>query len=139
MRKCKTCKHYVNGRCALTAAEETPNSYCDEYELPERLRSMNPHKYNDRSLRAGNDLAGGRTMDKIGKREVKQALAKYGVEFDFPCNTRTGEEITCWSDCYNRNDDTKNLKSMIRADNACLFTISNIPSNMMYTIRLIRR
>ena len=79
------------------------------------------------------------TQKKIGKKEVKQALAKYGIVFGFPYGAKTGAEITCWSDHYKGNEDTQRLKAAIKADSTCLFVVSRIPSNMMSTVRLERR
>ena len=75
----------------------------------------------------------------IRKTQVKQALAKYGIFFGFPCNARTGETVTCWDDHYSRNGDTVKLKAAIVADEACPFTVSNIPANYMSSIRLVIR
>ena len=77
-------------------------------------------------------------MKRIGKKEARIALTKYNIEFGFPCIATTGIEITCWTDCYTHNGDTQKLREAIKADKDCPFIVSNIPSNMMYTIRLER-
>ena len=75
---------------------------------------------------------------RIGKGEVRRALAKYGIGFDFPCDAKTGKTVTCWSDLHSRNGDTAKLKLAILAEKNCEFTVSNIPSIMLASFNLIR-
>lgn len=75
----------------------------------------------------------------FGKRKIKKALSKYGIDFGFPFNAPTGETVTCWTDLYSHNGDTARLKAAILADETCEFTISNIPANYLASIRLAVR
>ena len=73
------------------------------------------------------------------KKEVHEALDKYGIPFGFPCNATTGETITCWNALYTRSGDTERLRKAILADNSCVFTISKIPANYLASLHLAVR
>ncbi len=73
----------------------------------------------------------------ITKREAKEALTKYGIDFGFPNNVRNGAEITCWQDLYSRNGDTQKLRNAIENDLHCPFT--TCPSIMLATFGLKRK
>ena len=74
----------------------------------------------------------------ISKKDAKEALNKYGIEFGFPGHARGGNTITVWTDLYHQTTgNTHKLRKLIDDDKSCPFrTCADV---MLSTFGLIRK